>query len=100
MKKERKQSKETKKRADKALRLYSMQGVDLCACGPVNVLKCEGECRAEHRNEHGQIECGAKYQVDPDIFNLKKRRSKRRNDSDTEERPKRDWNKRRDNKRD
>jgi hypothetical protein len=67
------QSKEMKKRIDKAQRLRNLIGVDLCACGPLNCLRCHGICREEHTDENGQVVCGEKYHVDPNIFNLKKR---------------------------
>ena len=84
--KEKHDSKEGKRKKLKMERLRPLIGVDLCACGPINCLKCSGPCRESHKDQHGQVICFSKYQVDTSIFNVK--RNKRRPRDEEEDRPK------------
>lgn len=70
-----------KKEKTKQLRLQPMMGIDLCACGPLNHFKCDGVCRAKHKNEHGEVICGEKYRIEIRTKHQRKRRS--RDDSES-----------------
>lgn len=76
-------NKEIRKKKIKAERLRPLLGIDLCACGPMNCFKCHGICRESHKDQHGQVICGAKYQVDSSIFKFKKQ--KRKNNKEKED---------------
>lgn len=93
------QNKETKKRKEKADRLRSLIGIDLCACGPLNHLKCHNACRKAHKDQHGQVVCTAKYQIDPAIFNFKKQKRKGKQKGENVG-PKQDWHKKQNRHRD
>lgn len=64
------------KEKTKQLRLQPLVGVDLCACGPLNHLKCAGICRKKHTNEHGEIVCGEKYRIEIKTKYPKKKRKR------------------------
>ncbi len=54
-----------KREQKKTERLKRLLGVDLCACGCGDKLKCHGVCRKVHTNPNsGRVECGECYQVD------------------------------------
>jgi len=40
-------------------------GVDFCACGPNNTIRCDGVCRKSHTNEDGEVVCFEKYKYSP-----------------------------------
>jgi len=66
-----------KKMSPKLQRLKSLIGVDMCACGPMNVLKCEGECRKKRTSDSGQVICSEVYQIDTSIFRQKKNKKRK-----------------------
>lgn len=69
-----------KKREQKKIaRLMRLLGVDLCACGGGDKLKCQGVCRKRHTNpKTGEVECVALYQIDhSEVKRHNTRRSKR-----------------------
>lgn len=55
-----------KKREQKKIeRLQRFFGIDLCACGGGNQIKCHGVCRESHTNSKtGKIECEEMYYTD------------------------------------
>lgn len=59
-----------KKAIKRAARLRNLLGVDLCACGAMHTLKCEGVCRESHRDENGKVNCNELYHVDPRLVNI------------------------------
>jgi hypothetical protein len=40
-------------------------GVDFCACGPLNTIRCDGACRKSHINNDGEVVCSEKYRYSP-----------------------------------
>lgn len=62
----------------KIARLMRLLGIDLCACGGGQKLKCQGVCREHHTNpKTGKVECVALYQVDcSEVKRNNSRRSK------------------------
>lgn len=45
-------------------RLKHLVGIDLCACGSANQLKCCGICRESHQNKQtGVVKCSSLYQI-------------------------------------
>lgn len=78
----------SRKLALKIERLKPLIGVDMCACAPMNVLKCYGVCRKKHTDERGRVACGELYQIDTSIFRTKKKWGKKnRDDNDGQDRP-------------
>lgn len=59
-----------KKHVKRAKRLKRFLGVDLCACGPANVTKCEGECRQMHTTS-GKVNCSELYHIDPKLVQIR-----------------------------
>jgi len=59
--KEEDQERASSKQNKKLARARSFVGKDLCACG-YNLL-CQGECRINHTNECGFVQCHALYQI-------------------------------------
>jgi|GEM_PF-3813626 len=55
-----------KKRKQKKIeQLKRLLGIDLCACGGGNQLRCHGKCREVHTNpKTGRVECGECYRID------------------------------------
>lgn len=52
------------KEAKRIARLLPLVGVDLCACGPIHLMKCSGKCRDAHfDNKTHQIQCGECYRL-------------------------------------
>jgi len=51
------------KKENKAQRLRRLMGIDMCACGGMNTLRCEGVCRQRRLMPDGQVQCSAVYQI-------------------------------------
>ena len=83
--------KSDKKKAVKIQRLLPFKDEDLCACGPINAFRCHGPCREIHKDEHGVVQCTAKYRIEPEVFRVKKKRFKKKREEEVK--PKRDWDK-------
>lgn len=77
-------NKTKKKKLDKLMRLKVLLGVDLCACGPLYRLKCQGKCRKIHTTENGDIKCSELYRIDPSIFRINKKKGRQKKDNDGE----------------
>jgi hypothetical protein len=77
-----------KKEKNKQLRLQPLVGIDLCACGPLNHLKCSGKCRKKHTNEHGEVICGEKYKIEIRTKHTKKRKNRDNTDNVSKRDPK------------
>jgi len=71
-------NKEQKKKEKKAARLRPLVGQDLCACGTLHCLRCEGKCRELHTTGSGVVECGEKYQVSYELVNPKQKKKRRK----------------------
>lgn len=69
----------------KIQRLRPLVGVDMCACGPMNVLRCEGPCRIKHTEDTGRVVCSWLYQIDTSIFRTKKKTDRKRGHDDDEQ---------------
>jgi len=53
------------KKKEKNKKLFSLLGIDLCACGASHTLKCFGICRETHINPKTKIvKCTSLYQID------------------------------------
>ena len=70
-------TKQKKKKLDKAERLKILLNVDLCACGTLHGLKCEGVCRQSHTNSNGVVECPALYTVDTSLVKINTKKKKK-----------------------
>lgn len=70
-----------KRKQKKIDRLIRLIGIDLCACGGGNKLKCGTVCREVHTNpKTGRVECDELYNID--CSELKRGKSRK---------PKRGW---------
>ncbi len=75
-----------RKLAAKLERLKPLIGIDMCACAPMNALKCHGECRERHAyDDKGKVVCGELYQIDTSIFRVKKKWDKRKRDENKDQ---------------
>lgn len=59
------------KQIKRAMKLKPLLGVDMCACGPTNQLKCEGVCRKMHTDKSGNVNCMELYHIDPKLTQVK-----------------------------
>jgi hypothetical protein len=65
-----------KREEKKTQRLRRLSGLDLCACGGGDRLRCKDKCREKHTSKTtGQVMCGELYHVEspPDKSGGKKR---------------------------
>lgn len=69
----------TKRERKKIERSRLLLGVDLCACGCGNKLRCHGICREKHtKSSTGNVECGEVYRINcPDTKSSGSRRPRR-----------------------